>query len=79
MRRRHTIQEEALLRRWKKEWDQYTGYLWGERVDRPVSRKRHPLDCGNSRCGTCHQEKRFGHQKTRQEKKSDLYLREIDP
>jgi hypothetical protein len=39
-------------------------------------RKRHPLDCGNPRCGICHSDKRFGHEETRQEAISRLKLDE---
>lgn len=42
-------------------------------------RKKHPLDCGNTRCGVCHFHKRFGHQETRQEMFSRQALAEASP
>ena len=36
-------------------------------IQRGRYRKKHPLDCGNTRCGICHSNKRFGHESTRQE------------
>ena len=37
-------------------------------------RKRDPYDCGNTRCGICHMDKRFGHQPTRQEMASSMAM-----
>lgn len=39
-------------------------------------RKKHALDCGHTRCGICHGHKRFGHEETRQERESELKLKE---
>ena len=41
-----------------------------------VTPKQDAHDCGNSRCGICHPEKRFGHTLTRQELAAALRLRE---
>jgi hypothetical protein len=41
-------------------------------------RKQGAYDCGNSRCGVCHPQKRFGHLPTRQELSADQSLREYD-
>ena len=71
MRRVHTPAEENLLKRRENLLKQVSpGY------HPTISRKRHPLDCGNTRCGMCHFDKRFGHTKTWQEKRSELRLRE---
>ena len=39
-------------------------------------RKRDAYDCGNTRCGICHPEKRFGHKPTRQELAVELKMKE---
>lgn len=73
MRRRHTPKEEALLkRRWK-----LMRRVVGDWM-RPISRKRHPLDCGQPRCPTCHFDKLGGHEPTRQERIAEFKSREDD-
>lgn len=71
MRRRHTPKEENLLKKWKK---------LIERVSpdwlRPISRKKHPLDCGQPGCPLCHSDKLDGRESTKQEKSADLKLQE---
>ena len=49
---------------------------FGESLPAGAYRKRHALDCGHTRCGICHREKRFGHMRTRQELAAELRLRE---
>lgn len=39
-------------------------------------RKKHPMDCGNARCGICKRHKVFGHQNTYQEWASELAMQE---
>ena len=39
-------------------------------------RKRDAYDCGNTRCGVCHSDKRFGHEPTLDEIRADLELEE---
>jgi hypothetical protein len=73
MRRRHSLGEESLLKRWKRLADKIQG-----RWARPISRKMHPLDCGQARCPICHSEKLNGHEPTRQERIADLRLKEQD-
>jgi hypothetical protein len=69
MRRYH--QELPIMRRQLRE---------GVRLDKSLSagyfRKRDAHDCGRTRCGICHPEKRFGHTLTRQELAAELKLKE---
>jgi hypothetical protein len=39
-------------------------------------RKRDAHDCGHTRCGICHREKRFGHTLTRQELAAEQRFKE---
>jgi hypothetical protein len=73
MQRRHSLGEESLLKRWKRLAKLITGD-W----TLPISRKRHPLDCGQTRCPICHSVKLDGRQSTRQERIADLRMREQD-
>lgn len=55
-------EDSALIARRAKFWA--ASGLVGDAVVEPGRfRKRHPLDCGRSRCGLCHGEKRFGRTK----------------
>jgi hypothetical protein len=72
MRRRHTTKEEALLKKWGK----LMRWVFGKGSRRPISRKKHPLDCGQPGCATCHSDKIDGHEPTRQERIADLKSRE---
>jgi hypothetical protein len=74
MRRRHSLGEESLFKKWKRLANVITGRHWTH----PISRKRHPLDCGHARCPICHPHKLAGHESTRQERIADLRLKELD-
>lgn len=43
-------------------------FSWMDEVELGRWRKRHPYDCGRTRCGTCHGDKAYG-RKRRGEKK----------
>jgi hypothetical protein len=55
VKRRHTPQEIALLKRWEKEWEAFAGKY--SKGTRPISRKKHPLACGCTQCFMCHSDK----------------------
>lgn len=59
-------QEKPIMERRKKVANHYVGKDWAY-GDLGRFRKKHPLDCGNTRCGVCHADKRYGHEETRQE------------
>jgi hypothetical protein len=71
MKRRHDPREVRLLVQWRKVRDRFF-----TEDTRPVSRKRHPLDCGHPGCWTCHSDKITGHTPHRQELIADLKFRE---
>lgn len=71
MRRRHSPKEESLFKKRGKLMRRVVGD-WS----RPISRKRHPLDCGHPGCPTCHPDKLSGHEPTRQERIAELEFRE---
>jgi hypothetical protein len=52
------------------------GLKLGKELPAGYYRKRDAHDCGRSRCGICHPDKRFGHSPTRQERLADLRLLE---
>jgi hypothetical protein len=52
------------------------GLKLGKSLSAGYYRKRDAHDCGHSRCGLCHPDKRFGHTLTRQEQLSMLRLHE---
>lgn len=65
MKRRHTPEEIALLKRWEKDWKAFTDRFSGS--NRPISRKKHPLACGCTHCFVCHSDKYPKRQLTKQE------------
>jgi hypothetical protein len=75
MRRCHTAAEEALLIRRRRVMEALSpGYYDAGRY---LSRKKHPMDCGNTRCGACHRDKRFGHTPTSAEVQARIATREV--
>ena len=60
MRRYH--QELPIMQRQLRE-----GLRLGKPQTAGYYRKRDAHDCGRTRCGVCHRDKRFGHTPTRQE------------
>ena len=87
MKRRHTPQEMNLIeKRFKMEQEQRKRddpmglrQSWNEIKGRPefISRKRHPFDCGNARCGICSPHKLCGHQPTKQEIIADWKMEDV--
>jgi hypothetical protein len=69
MRRYH--EELRIVRRQLREAERLGKSLTGG-----YYRNRDAHDCGNSRCGICHRDKRFGHTLTRQELVAELRTRE---
>jgi hypothetical protein len=69
MKRYH--QELPLMRR-----QQYLAHELGKEYPAGYYRKRDAHDCGKSRCGICHPDKRFSHSLTRQELAAQLRLQE---
>ena len=64
----------AELRIMQRHWRE--GMRIGKALAAGYYRKRDAYDCGNSRCGVCHPEKRFGHTATRQERVATLRMGE---
>ncbi len=74
VRRYHSQDAENVRKRRKQDWLRDGRYY---KDPHPHNcNKKHPFDCGNPRCGICSGHKRFGHEPTKQEIRSDDGMRE---